>query len=169
MARKRKTPPTPGYGAALPGAGDQTNPPGVRPRPQPVRTGPSTQYGSAAASARDQNVIPLPDRTSPPDASGSPGQNSIPGQIALPPLVPPDAPTQRPEEPITAGLSRGPGPGPEVLGPLTDPATADLAALAPYLPGLQLMADRPTASIASRNFVRRLIGGIPLEARRPRA
>lgn len=27
-----------------------------------------------------------------------------------------NAPTERPQEPVTAGLSRGPGPGPEALG-----------------------------------------------------
>jgi hypothetical protein len=32
----------------------------------------------------------------------------------LPPI---DAPTGRPNEPVTAGAPMGPGPGPEVLGP----------------------------------------------------
>lgn len=35
----------------------------------------------------------------------------MPGQV-----VPLDAPTQRPGEPLTAGLPHGPGPGPEALG-----------------------------------------------------
>ena len=30
--------------------------------------------------------------------------------------VPMNAPTQRPDEPVTAGLPVGPGPGPEALG-----------------------------------------------------
>jgi hypothetical protein len=33
-------------------------------------------------------------------------------------VVPLDAPTQRPDEPLTAGLPVGAGPGPEVLGAL---------------------------------------------------
>lgn len=32
------------------------------------------------------------------------------------PITPLYAPTERPDEPITAGISRGPGPGPEILG-----------------------------------------------------
>ena len=34
----------------------------------------------------------------------------------VPQAVPLDAPTQRPDEPVTAGAPVGPGPGPEILG-----------------------------------------------------
>jgi hypothetical protein len=34
----------------------------------------------------------------------------------LPPVVPLNAPSERPEEPVTSGLPMGAGPGPEVLG-----------------------------------------------------
>lgn len=46
-------------------------------------------------------------------------------------LIPLDAPSQRPNEPVTAGLTRGAGPGPEILNPMPvqDDALYDLRAL----------------------------------------
>ena len=61
---------------------------------QPVRTAPSAEYGSRVASERQQQAAPLP-------------------QVPRP--VPLMAPSQRPGEPVTAGLPMGAGPGPEVL------------------------------------------------------
>lgn len=82
-----------------------------------------------------------------------------------PPPIPLSAPTQRPSEPVQAGLSLGPGPGPDSIpaiapAPSVDP---DLIALAPYLPALEIMTTLPTSSSATRNFVRRLRGAIPPE------
>lgn len=37
----------------------------------------------------------------------------------MPQVVPLDAPTQRPDEPITSGMATGPGVGPEALRPLS--------------------------------------------------
>jgi hypothetical protein len=85
-----------------------------------------------------------------------------------PPPIPLGAPTARPSEPVQAGLSLGPGPGPEAIpaiAPVTGP-DPDLIALAPYLPALELMSTLPTASSASRNFVRRLRGAIPPDVSR---
>ena len=36
-------------------------------------------------------------------------------QLVQEPLIPLDAPTQRPDEPVTFGVDAGPGPGAEVL------------------------------------------------------
>jgi hypothetical protein len=85
-----------------------------------------------------------------------------------PPPVPLSAPSTRPSEPVQAGLSTGPGPGPEsipALAPQTGP-DPDLISLAPYLPALELMSTLPTASSASRNFVRRLRGAVPPDVSR---
>lgn len=85
-----------------------------------------------------------------------------------PPPVPLSAPSARPSEPVQAGLSTGPGPGPESipsLAPQTGP-DPDLISLAPYLPALELMSTLPTASSASRNFVRRLRGAVPPDVAR---
>lgn len=88
--------------------------------------------------------------------------------MAAPPAPAPPvalgAPTTRPDEPVQAGLSLGPGPGPESI-PAIAPSgpDPDLLTFAPYLPGLELMSSLPTASSATRNFVRRLRGAIPPE------
>jgi hypothetical protein len=53
-----------------------------------------------------------------------------------------DAPTERPDQPLTAGLSLGPGPGPEVLRP-GDRASQSLRVLADFSddPALEELAD----------------------------
>lgn len=67
------------------------------PRQLPVTTGPSQSYGQSAALERSQQAVPMARPTRPPP-------------IDL------DAPTTRPDEPVTAGAPFGAGPGPEVLG-----------------------------------------------------
>jgi hypothetical protein len=77
--------------------------------------------GDRARRERAQSVIPLP-------ATGRP-----PPPGSIPSLT---APTERPGEPVTAGLPVGPGPGPEALGapaPQSD-ALFDLRALARQYP-----------------------------------
>jgi hypothetical protein len=75
------------------------------------------------------------------------------------PLTPLSAPTERPEEPVTAGAALGPGPGTEAL---TAPAilaaqnNQDYAKLATYLPVYAKIADAPTTTNAFRNFYRYL-------------
>lgn len=59
-------------------------------------------YGEGARQQASQRVVP----TGPPPTE--PGAD----------IVPLNAPTQRPNEPITAGLPMGPGPGPEALAPI---------------------------------------------------
>ena len=70
------------------------------------------------------------------------------------------APSARPNEPLTAGLSVGPGPGPEALRQVMPAIPTDDYMLAKYMPMLELMANRPDASVALRNYVRRLRGGM---------
>lgn len=65
-----------------------------KPRNVPVATGPSEVYGQSTALREAQQQVPMA-RPSPPDL---------------------DAPTARPDEPITAGMPFGPGPGPEAIG-----------------------------------------------------
>lgn len=82
-----------------------------------------------------------------------------------PPPIPLSAPTQRPGEPVTSGLSLGPGPGPEAI-PAIAPSgpDPDILQFAQYLPALELMTTLPNASSAVRNLVRRLRGATPPEA-----
>ena len=67
--------------------------------PQPQRWVPTSDYGGATEMQEVQQGAPMA------------------GQMQAVPL---DAPTQRPDEPITAGAPFGPGPGPREAGP--DPA-----------------------------------------------
>ena len=76
---------------------------------QPVRTSPSTKYGEAAASARSQTAVPLPQSPGvPPGIAGlmAPMQGNSPPAPGL------FRDSERPGEPITAGLGIGAGPGP---------------------------------------------------------
>jgi hypothetical protein len=91
---------------------------------QPVRTVPGQTYGQAGQQAAAQQAIPLPQSAGPPP----PG----PGLLA--------APSNRPGEPVTAGLPIGPGPGPEAVGmPTPDQTTlSDLKVLLVQHPNEQL-------------------------------
>jgi hypothetical protein len=85
-----------------------------------------------------------------------------------PPPTPLSAPTTRPTEPVQAGLSTGPGPGPEAIPALNINAPdADLIQFAQYLPALELMTTLPGTSSAVRNFVRRLRGAVTPEQMMP--
>lgn len=83
---------------------------------QPVRAPSGQPYGQRGAQEAAQQAIPLP-------------------QVA-----PIDAPTARPDEPLTAGLSQGPGPGPEILGAgFTEPHIDELRALYQAYPNPDLL------------------------------
>jgi len=69
-------------------------------------------YGDGQELANLQAQAPM-------SASGTPGNAPAPvagGEPAQgPTVIPIDAPSQRPNEPVTAGAASGPGPGPEIL------------------------------------------------------
>lgn len=67
-------------------------------------------------------------------------------------LVPFGAPTQRPDEPVTAGNPLGPGPGMEALA-LPTPAAKDTAIIGKYLPQLRAIAAQPDAPSGFKAFV----------------
>lgn len=75
---------------------------------QPIRTTPSTSYGEATQQEEAQRAIPLPRVAPPPD----------PGPF--------NRPTDRPAEPITAGVPIGPGPND--VGVSVDPVAETLRA-----------------------------------------
>jgi len=72
-------------------------------------------------------------------------------------LTPFGAPSQRPEEPITAGAPFGPGPGPSVPPP-GQMSQEQQQRLRSYLPVLIVMASRPEASSSLKQYVRQLRG-----------
>ncbi len=71
--------------------------------------------------------------------------------------------TERPDEPATAGLRSGPGPGPSPPPDFDRRSAQQVTAmrLAKYLPALELMSMQPGASVAARQFVRRIRANIP--------
>ena len=74
-------------------------------------------------------------------------------------VVPLTQPTQRPNEPVTAGVDIGPGPGSEMLGLNKSPVDSqleDLSAMAKYLPLMMQFADSPQSSGTMKAFVKYL-------------
>ncbi len=71
----------------------------------PVSTASNQQYGMRLAQQRAQEAVPM---GTPPTTVPSPVQQR--SRVAPGSLTPLTAPTQRPDEPITAGANFGPGP-----------------------------------------------------------
>lgn len=97
----------------------------------PVTTVPGQEYGKQIAQAQAQKIVPMGPTPNPAPMPPS----SLTGAMAqqAPQQQQPTAfagslnwhgPTERPEEPVQAGLPSGPGPGPEVLGIGAPPAIA---------------------------------------------
>lgn len=88
---------------------------------QPIKAAPGGEYGSVTALKQGQEVVPLPNANATPSPSPSPIASApagvAPGDINF------TAPTARPNEPVTAGLPVGPGPGPEALNLPSQAAT----------------------------------------------
>lgn len=123
-------------------------------------------YGSGVAQIRAQQQVPMATPAPAAPAPAQPAAGAPGGGLAAvsgpPPgsLTPLDAPSARPDQPVTAGLPVGPGAGPDVLG-LRSERDVNLADIAPYLPALEVMANQPNATVAARNLVRRLRGSLP--------
>lgn len=81
--------------------------------------------------------------------------NSQPKQAQMQ-ATPLFAPTQRPDEPVTAGASVGPGDTPPQPMPSSQLFSQDAAALAPFLPSLMASASRDDAPAGFVQFVRYL-------------
>jgi hypothetical protein len=125
----------------------------------PVQTGPSTQYGQAAASAASQKVVPLAPPPGPPPATGGATPPGGAGPTAPPPggFGAFDRPSERPGEPVTAGMDSGPGPGSEALSPTMaapDPLISGVAllnSLGPHVsPAVAALRDAANAQATNR-------------------
>jgi hypothetical protein len=73
----------------------------------------STEYGSSVENAANKAGAPLA-KTPDVRATSRSEMGMAPSQME--PVTPLYAPSSRPDEPITAGIAMGAGPGPEVLG-----------------------------------------------------
>lgn len=77
----------------------------------------------------------------------------------MPKITPLDAPTERPDEPVTTGMDRGPGAGRASIGiPQTSQqqSARDASQIARYLPALEEAANRPGVPPSFIRFVRHL-------------
>ena len=116
---------------------------------QPMRSMPAASYGDR----KDMNEI-----QSGATMAGSEGVPSGPPVGQAPPRPMPlalDAPTQRPEEPITAGVASGPGPGP---APQSPQGIQDARNLLQFLPMMEERANQADASQSLRTIVQYLKG-----------
>jgi len=110
---------------------------------QGVKRLPNAAYGEQKAFAEQQQGAPM---------NRSNQANPMAGVIPL------NAPTQRPVEPVTAGVDAGPGGGREILG-MKSPVDAqleDLTKLGKYLPLMMQFADSPQSSGTMKAFVKYL-------------
>jgi hypothetical protein len=91
---------------------------------QAPKAAPGQEYGQQAAQLRGQKVMPLPQ--GPPASSNTVSPMAAAPMAQAPAVLAPtplSAPTERPNEPVTAGLPFGPGPGPSAIpqmAPLED-------------------------------------------------
>lgn len=113
---------------------------------QKTRDLPNADYGEQQAYQAQQAGAPL--------AADQGGQaNLAGGGNPAANVIPLNAPTQRPGEPVTAGAPSGPGAG---AAGMPNMQQQDVQALQPYLPVLQFMAGQQDSSWALRNLVRQI-------------
>jgi hypothetical protein len=111
----------------------------------------SEEYGAGVENAANKAGAPMA-RT--PDVRGA-RAGDVRAAATQGPVTPLYAPSERPTEPVTAGIAMGEGPGPEVLGiNINQDTEADRARLISYLPALEAAAADPNSSQAFRNYVR---------------
>lgn len=106
---------------------------------QPTMDLPDAKYGENAAYRAAQSAAPM--------SSSGPDLSSV---------VPFGAPSQRPDEPVTAGLPGGPGAGPSVP---PQPAQIDperAKRIQAYLPVLVMLASQDDADPNTRQLVRQI-------------
>lgn len=117
---------------------------------QPKMTLPDPKYGEQSAFQAAQSAAPMA------QAPGLGAPTPVPSPGNVPPITPIHAPTERPDEPVTAGAALGPGVGPQALGIPTSDTLRNQSAqqLASILPALILEANSDDATPEFRSFVR---------------
>ena len=71
-----------------------------------------------------------------------------------------DAPSTKPDVPVTDGAASGMGAGPEALGPPTSNTKMDAQALAKYLPTFIAIAEKEDTPAGTKRWVRNLIANM---------
>lgn len=128
---------------------------------QPAQAPNAQAYGQAGEQLAAQKQIPLPQVTSPtpgaaPQTAPTAGPPTDPLAAATafePGITPLTAGTDRPHEPVTAGLSTGPGPGPEVFNQTGQSQRAvDTLTMMARVTGDQRYAEMATDILRSGGF-----------------
>lgn len=110
---------------------------------QPLATLPDAAYGEQKTFRNDQQGAPMA------EASDVGGPTVSPLDMSR--VTPMGAPSEFPDEPVTAGANAGLGPGSSALGQQGSAQySKDL------LPALEIAASMPNAPVALRQMVRRL-------------
>lgn len=120
----------------------QNNPSNINPFGGNGQSGMNTDY---TGFAYGQNKAVNEQRQAAPIKPSADGTRPVPTTPPMAPIIPLDAPTQRPDEPITAGVDIGAGPGSEILnlpqgigmGPDVDTGIKTIRALYMRDPGNQ--------------------------------
>ena len=119
-------------GVSGPGRFSKRTDGGVQPIRSPDIDQPGLQYGDRQMLTEAQRIAPLPQASKAGGAERTRGVTGLPASGASLPLWLIESPSNRPNEPVTAGLDMGPGPGSEVLAnpqPSTDEREIILEAL----------------------------------------
>lgn len=111
---------------------------------------PSSYYGEGVETEAIKSQEPLAKTRGVADDVG--GRPSNP----LTPVTPLFAPTERPQEPITAGVDVGEGPGSEVLAMRQPDSQNFNASIASYMPVLAYISNLPNTSPETRKAIRQL-------------
>ncbi len=109
---------------------------------------PDAAYGEQQTFQDIQGGAPMAGAGPAPGGGGAPME-----------LTPFGASSSRPDEPVTAGVDVGAGPGSAILGMLDEGEIvrrADSEALYRYLPALEFLANRPGAKASLKSLVQRL-------------
>ena len=105
-----------------------------QPGSQPVRNLTGGPYGEGQEMNELQSSAPMS------DTSGQPAPNGVPPVLAGSGVMPMGEPSERPDEPITAGIDAGPGPGSEAMASGIK-ETDEIAKVKSYLPLLERHLD----------------------------
>lgn len=119
---------------------------------QKIRELPDASYGEAKEFNDLQKQAPLANAPAPAPGAGGPGPQANPTPLAS--VIPLNAPTQRPDEPVTSGALTGPGPGPEALGPAMSMRTAQYQSASDLLNNLAAGSDSPDLKALAANLRR---------------
>jgi hypothetical protein len=143
MARNRgvDTPPgTQPHGGPRAGQPGKSYPNRTDLNAQAVRTTPGQTYGAQTAQAQAQQAVPMAGAAQPAAAGSQPDLQALTANMPQPgSLGALHDPTSRPNEPLTAGLPTGAGPGPSALPTAGDPTLATLRGIYSKFPSPDIL------------------------------